>query len=331
MRPVKLAMIGCGIAARNLHLPALRQLGSKFEIALLCNNGEHKARALSEETGGTPYVRDYAAVLDNPTIEAVDIALPIHLNYAVTQAALGAGKHVFVEKPMAANLGEAEEMRGWPASYPDLVMMVGENFYYHTAFHRIKALLDAGQIGEPYAVFWDVFRYVDLNNRYAKTRWRRQHQYPGGFITDGGVHNIAALRLLFGSFRNGQAFIKTINREIGEVDSFSFQFEMETGVHGVLNIFVSANGAFKNDIRILGKDGSMLIENNRELQVLRNGETVLRESLGDDLSYRSEFEDFYAGIREGKQIESSFERGYQDLRVILKALETADRWHGLSL
>lgn len=324
-------MIGCGIAARNLHLPALRQLESRFEIALLCNNGEDKARALSKEIGGTPYVQDYEAVLADASIEAVDIALPIHLNHEVTKAALAAGKHVLVEKPMAANLGEAREMRSWPAAYPDLVMMVAENFYYHSAFHRIKSLLDDGKIGEPYAVFWDVFRHVDKNNRYAKTKWRLKHQYPGGFITDGGVHNIAALHLLFGNFRNGQAFVKTINREIGEVDSFSFQFEMESGVHGVLNIFVSANGSFKNDIRILGRNGSMLIENNRELQVWRNGETVLRESLGDDISYCAEFEDFYSGIREGKRVESSFERGYQDLRVMLKALESADRWQGLNL
>ncbi len=323
-RPVKLGIIGCGIAARELHYPALKKLKDKFEITVVCNHTEPKAREFAALVGGVPYVLDYHELLQRDDVEAVDIILPIHLNFQVTKDALEAGKHVILEKPLAANIDEAGEMLSFPEKY-DLVMMVAENYRYRPTFHRLKELLAENVIGKIFSVFWNIFYHVDTKNKYARTKWRIQHQYPGGFITDGGVHNIAALRYLFGDFESGHAFVKSINPAIGRVDTFSLQFRTKSGVDGVFNDFFSSHGYSENRLIVLGDEGSLVVENNT-ISISKDGEAPIVENIDDDDGgYYNEFVDFYNGIREGQPVLSTFEESYRDLEIILQALESAER------
>lgn len=322
MKPVKLGIIGCGIAARDLHYPALQQLKDKFEIIIVCNHTEPKAKQFAEMVGGVPYVLDYHDLLKRQDVEAVDIILPIHLNYQVTKDSLKAGKHVIVEKPLAANLTQANEMLGFEKKYSQ-VKMVAENFSYRPIFFRLKKLMEQGEIGKPYSVFWNVFLLIDSSNKYAQTQWRIKHQFPGGFITDGGVHNIAALRYLFGEFVSGSAFAKSVNPAIGELDTFSFQFRTKQNIDGIFNVFFSSNGFFENRIIILGDKASIIVENNT-LTIKQKNRPDIREIIEDDGGYTAEFEDFYEAIRTGKKVVASFRESYRDLEIIIKALEAAE-------
>jgi predicted dehydrogenase len=323
MRTIKLGIIGCGIATRELHFPALQKLTGKVKIIVVCNHTEPKAKSFAEMAGGVPYVLDYHQLLQRPDVEAVDIVLPIHLNYQVTRDALEAGKHVIVEKPLAANLNEANEMLNFEKQFYQ-VKMVAENFRYRTTFYRVKEILETGEIGKPYSIFWNIFYYVDIQSKYAQTKWRIHHQYPGGFITDGGVHNIAVIRYLFGDIISGCAFTKSINPEIGKLDTMSFQFSTESDVDGVFNVFFSSNGYSENRIIILGYKGSIVIEN-YTITIKKQGQPDQIETVKDDGGYRGQFEDFYEAITTGKPVKSSFSEAYQDFVTILNALESAEK------
>jgi predicted dehydrogenase len=323
MQPVKLGIIGCGIAARELHFPALQRLKDKFKITVVCNHTEPKAKSFAEMAGGVPYVLDYHELLQRDDIDAVDIILPIHLSYAVTKDALAAGKHVIVEKPLAANLEEADQMLILEKLHPQ-VKMVAENFRYRKTFLRVKEIIKNDGIGQPYAVFWNVFYFVNKQNKYAMTDWRIHHLYPGGFITDGGVHNIAVLRYWFGNITSGIAFTKSINPEIGKLDTMSFQFTTESKVDGVFNVFFSSNGYAENRIIILGREGSLVIESNT-ITLKKAGAQDRAETMEDDGGYQGQFDDFYDAIRTGKSVKSSFSEGYQDFVTILKALDSAEK------
>ena len=323
MKPIKLAIIGCGIAAHDLHWPALQKLKDKFQITVVCNHTEPKAKSCSEMVGGVPYVLDYRELLQRNDVEAVDIILPIHLNFQVTKESLDAGKHVIVEKPLAANLAQAKKMVDFDKKYPQ-VKMVAENFRYRTTFFRVKEIMENGKIGTPYSVFWNVFFKVDDRNKYALTQWRIHHQYPGGFITDGGVHNIAALRYWFGDIISGNAFTKSVNRAIGELDTMSLQFRTAIGVEGVFNVFFSANGYSENRIIILGDRGSLVIENNKII-LKQTGQDDHIETIEDDGGYKAELEDFYYAVRNGRRVVSTFSEAHRDLEIILAALDSAER------
>jgi predicted dehydrogenase len=330
MKRIKLGIIGCGIAAQSLHWPALQKIKDKFEITVICNHTEKKAKDFSKILGGVPYVLDYHDLLQRSDVEAVDIALPIPLNFQVTKDALQAGKHVIVEKPLAANLSEAKMMLDFEGKY-SLITMVAENFRYRSTFKRVKKLLQQNKIGKPYTVFWNCFTLITLkNNIYAKTKWRINQQYKGGFVTDIGVHFVAALRDMFGDINYGIAFTKDVNSNIGEIDSMSFQFRTVKNIHGVLNTFCSSKGYEQNFILISGTEGSILIENNK--LTLRSEQGIkFEEVIEDDHGYKEEFEDFYRGIRLGEKIKSSFFEGYKDLQVIIGAINSTSKWKNLEL
>ncbi|MGE5402536.1 MAG: Gfo/Idh/MocA family protein [Ignavibacteriales bacterium] len=322
MKKIKLGIIGCGIAAWELHLPALQKLNDRFEITALCNHTEPKARELSDLLGGVPYELEYKKLLRNEDVEAVDIALPIHLNYQVTKDSLEAGKHVIVEKPIAANLAEAKRMLQFPEKY-ESVMMVAENFRYRKVFKRLRQIIESGRIGNVYAAAWDIYHYVSDDSKYAQTRWRRHHVYPGGFMTDGGVHNIAALRDLFGEVTELNAFTKSINPGIGYPDTMGLQFETTRGVNVTFNLFYSVDGFWENRFLIFGEKGSIVVLDNRIIIKSNNGDNI-EENADDDGGYIAEFSEFYDAIVEGKNVISTFAEAYKDLQVILGALRSAE-------
>jgi predicted dehydrogenase len=319
MRKVKLGIIGCGLAARELHLPALEKLSDRFEITALCNHTEKKAMGLSKLLGGVPYVLDYKELLSRQDVEAVDIALPINLNCRVTEDALKAGKHVLVEKPIAANAAEARKMLHFPQKYK-LVMMVAENFRYRLVYSRVKELIKNGTIGKPYAAMWNVYYLVTEEGKYAKIKWRRHHSYEGGFMTDAGVHNVAALRYLFGEISEAKAFTKSINPKIGHPDTMSIQFLTSKGINGVFNLFFSVNGYWENKLLIFGKKGSIVVEENK-ITIKENDKKDIQEIAEDDSGYCEEFIDFYNAITKNRKVRSTFEKAVKDLNVILKALK----------
>jgi predicted dehydrogenase len=320
MKPVKLGILGCGIAAKDLHWPALKQLKDKFKIVTVCNHTVEKAKEFAQMVGTASYVTEYKEVLANPEIEAVSILLPIHLNYDVTKEALDAGKHVMVEKPIAANMKEAEDMLGFEEKYKT-VMMVAENFRYDLLNIRIKELLDSGIIGKPYSAFWDCFDLLETSNKYAKTQWRIKHQYPGGFITDGGVHNIAVFRDLFGEIHSAKAITKSINPELGEIDSMSFLFNTSQNVSCVFNYFFSSMGYQERKLKILGTQGTMFVEG-KNITIKKVNSPDYTVTVQSEGGYKEEFENFFDAIRNGAKVKCTFLEAYKDLKALIDALES---------
>jgi predicted dehydrogenase len=323
MRAIRLAVIGCGIAARDLHWPALKQLKNRFEIVVVCNRSEQKARDFAALTGCPDYALDYREVFARKDVEAVDLVLPIPLNLEVTRAALAAGKHVLVEKPVAANRREALAMVRLEKKHRQ-VTMVAENFRYRKTLRRLKQLLDAGTIGRVYTAQYNVFLQVTPeNNKYARTNWRIKHEYPGGFPVDGGVHNVHAIRYLLGEFTSVRASAQQINPAIGDVDTLSIAFETTSGATGTLNFCYSAPGLRELRLILFGTKGSVVLTGNR-IEICRAGRDPKVEEIADDGGYVGEFEEFFRAIRGKNDPETSFADGWQDLRAMLAALDSAE-------
>src|SRR6056297_2663541 len=81
MKKIKLGIVGCGIAARELHLRPIKELKQKYQITALHNRTRRKAELLAEETTGNPVIYDsYEKMLDERKLDAIDLALPSALN-----------------------------------------------------------------------------------------------------------------------------------------------------------------------------------------------------------------------------------------------------------
>src|SRR5438067_8814872 len=138
--PMPVAVIGCGYWGRNL----VRNFAELGSLAAVCDPAQATASQLSARYGAP--VTALEPMLRDPAIVGVAIAAPAAQHAALATAALEAGKHVFVEKPLALTVPEAEglctlaEQRG-------RVLMVGHLLQYHPAFIALRELVRDGALG----------------------------------------------------------------------------------------------------------------------------------------------------------------------------------------
>jgi predicted dehydrogenase len=142
---VRVALLGYGYwgpnLARNLHVG----VGQEW-VACADLDGVRRA----EVARRYPWVRvhaDAAAVFDDPEVDALVIATPARSHAGLVRRALERGKHVLVEKPLALSTAEAVGLAEL-AERAGLVLLVGHTFEYNPAVTKIRALLDAGELGE---------------------------------------------------------------------------------------------------------------------------------------------------------------------------------------
>ena len=322
-RKIKLGIIGTGLAAKILHLPALKRLSEKFEITAVCNHTDKKAREFSELIGGVKYYLDHKELLKDKNVEAVDITLPIDLNYQVTIDSLKAGKHVFLEKPLAASMTEAKKMLKLKSKYTP-VMLLAENFRYRKVYNSVKDLLKNKSIGKVYAAQWNVFYQVTSDNDYGATKWRQKHKYVGGFMLDAGVHNIAALRMLFGEVKSVTAFTESINPKIGTPDTMSVQMIFNSAIKVIYNLFFTVKHHWENKLLVFGHKGTIEVNDDMiSLKLNDNNPQIIDAS--DFGGYDEEFLDFYNAIVNRKKVKSAFIDGYKDMEVVFAALKSAEK------
>ena len=136
----RVAMVGCGYWGRNL----VRNFAALGGLAAVSDHDPATADRHAAEFG-VP-AKAFAEALDDPSLDAIGLATPAEQHFAMAGAALDAGKHVFVEKPLALTAPEAEVLRR-KASEAGRVLMVGHLLQYHPAFLRLKQLVLDGALG----------------------------------------------------------------------------------------------------------------------------------------------------------------------------------------
>ncbi len=147
---IKLAVVGLGYWGPNL-LRAFNQLPDA-QVVTICDASEKQLRKFAAIYPAAKNTANYADVLNDPEIAAVVIAVPAPLHYQLVKEALGAGKHVFVEKPLALNLPEAEELVTLSAK-KQRILMVGHLLKYHPAVAKIKEYIDNKEIGDVFYMY----------------------------------------------------------------------------------------------------------------------------------------------------------------------------------
>lgn len=195
---LRLGMIGTGVAARRLYLPAFARLGKKVEVVACMNRTRKKAEEYAR-LANIPKVVDTAEELIGlPEVDAVLISLPIDAQPEWVKRTLAAGKPVISEKPLAPSVAEGKKLVKAVARY-DAPWLVAENFAFMPAIERLRGWLDQGRLGEPRLVEVMQLTFMDAKNPYFHTSWRHQPKHIGGFVADGGVHMAHALRRLMGT------------------------------------------------------------------------------------------------------------------------------------
>ncbi|KAJ7017716.1 oxidoreductase family protein [Mycena alexandri] len=251
-----IAILGAGIFAKEAHLPALKALGSDAPPLLaVYSRSEKSSREFSEaaaamELGPAPAIyhdgdpaMNLDALLARPDITTVIVVLPITLQPSIILKAFAAGKHVLSEKPVAPDVaGGISLIKTYNEKYKkNLVWRVAENFEAEPGFRAAGEAIAEGKIGKVNFFKAVVFNHIDIDNKYYKTPWRTVPDYQGGFLLDGGVHTIAALRtMLTHPLTHLSAFASLNHEYLKPHDTIHAVVQAGSHFHGIVELSFGA-------------------------------------------------------------------------------------------
>jgi len=195
---INVGVIGCGYWGPNL----IRNFHGQPDanLAMISDLDENRLNHVGLQYPATVKTTDYRDILDNPDIDAVVVATPMSTHFPLGMAALEAGKHVFVEKPMATSSEDCLQLNR-KAAEKNLILMVGHTFIYTPAVRKIKELMDSQELGDIY--------YVNIERVNLGI-----FQKDANVVWDLAPHDVAMLNFLFGADPvrvgcKGKSFVQT--------------------------------------------------------------------------------------------------------------------------
>jgi UDP-2-acetamido-3-amino-2,3-dideoxy-glucuronate N-acetyltransferase len=176
----KVAVIGCGYWGKNL----VRNFYELDALSHIWDADPNSLRLMQERYAGVSAAKDYEALLRDDSVNAVVIATPAEQHFTLAEAALLAGKDVFVEKPLALRYSDGEKLVRL-AEKTDQILMVGHLLEYHPAILKLNQIVDSGELGK--------IQYL-YSNRLNLGRVRREENILWSFAP----HDIAVILRLIG-------------------------------------------------------------------------------------------------------------------------------------
>lgn len=277
-KKLKYGLIGCGGCGVGKHLASYAKYADDIELYGVYDFEGAKAVAAAEKYG-VPHVFDtYEAMLADPKLDIVSVVTPNALHAPITIAALRAGKHVHVEKPIALNADEARAIVAAKDAAGKLVMVALNNRFSEVS-QFIKRYVDDGHLGEIY---------------HARCGWRRRRGIPGrggwfttkalsggGPVIDLGVHFFDLTLFLMGfpapTSVSASTYCKFANAPSGGTGTFSATnaagtFDVEDFAAGFAKLETGASVAFEfswasnieretNYLELLGTRGGLSMYN----------------------------------------------------------------------
>ncbi len=193
-----IAIIGCGWAGQQ-HARACQVLGIqvRWAVDVDLTRATDIAGSLAQTVQAPRSTSSYQEALADPGLDAVSICLPHNLHARVAIEAAQAGVHVLVEKPLAANLAEADRVIA-AANDAGVVLMVAENVRFDAVYLKVQQLLRDGVIGKP--ALLQITRQCYLRTSFLRDRrWFLDAQSAaGGIMMSGGIHDFETMRMLIG-------------------------------------------------------------------------------------------------------------------------------------
>jgi predicted dehydrogenase len=323
---MNVAIIGAGLQCRR-RAPVLAESKEDRLVAIASKELPH-AEAMARPFGAQA-VEHWQEVVARPDVEAVIVCTPPHVHAEISIAALQAGKHVLCEKPLTRTLEEAERVVA-AASASGRVLKCGFNHRHHPAIWEAKRRLDAGELGRP---LFARCRYGICGRPGYEKEWRADPaQAAGGQFIEQGTHGIDLIRWFAGEITEVSCMTAThyFKAQRLEDDGFAL-FRTREGATACLHTSLAQwQNVFS--FEVFGDEGYARVEGlgatygteqlflgRRDFQAPFQDHVI--QYRGGDISWRDEWREFVAAIRERRTPTGSAEDGLAAMRVALTAYE----------
>jgi len=225
---VRLGVVGCGSVFWTPYMTLIERLGGegRVEVTAVYDSDEGKRRAAAERLGLTPDLPDDLAVPTHPEVDAVLVLTSMPEHARLTIAALEAGKHVLVEKPVATTLEDAERVLRAAQDAPG-TLVCAPHILLSPTYRAMHARVRAGDIGG----------LLSARARYGWSGpwWGRWYYEPGGgALFDLGIYNVTSLCGFFGRARRVTAMTGVAIPE-RLIDGEPVQVQAEDNAHVLID------------------------------------------------------------------------------------------------
>lgn len=338
--PLRVGIVGCGFVAEHRHLPTLAGL-TEVDVVAVADIDTARCGHVADRFGVANRDRDVAALLQRPEVEAVAVCVPAAEHASVALAALDAGKHVFVEKPLTLSLDEADVLVE-RARRAGTTAVVGFNLRSHSIVRRARELIREGAIG----------RVTAVETSFADARltvpdlpmWRTRRELGGGALVDKIVHHVDLWRFLLDD--EAHTLFAVARSERGDDDVVMVTGRMRGGT--LVHAFASDLTGLSNEVKIRGEEGALRLDLYRfdglthaslrdlpgapatRLRRMLAGTRQLAGSLSEirnggvfDATYGAQWRNFVSAARGLEPPACTFEDGRRALEIVLAAARSA--------
>lgn len=223
---IGLGVIGLGMGQDLFYLN--HDPDSRFEVRGICSRTESKTQGVAREAGIPLFTTDYHQLVGRNDIDAIAVFSPDHLHGEHCLAALRAGKHVLLTKPMTNRLDEAIDVTR-EAEARGLKLLVGETCRWYTSFLALKKLFDDGDLGN--AIFADAHYVHEIKDFFSLTPWRLD--VPQDFMFGGVCHPVDSLVWLLGDVEEVHCYASRGGLSAYPIeDNFTLNLKFASGVIG---------------------------------------------------------------------------------------------------
>ena len=328
--PVRVGVVGLGRWARVLTRAARR--GQRLEVVAGYSRSPDKREAFAREFG-CRVVERYEDLLEDPTIEGVMVTTPNDAHAEPILQALAAGKHVYVDKPIAHTVEEGLRI-AQAVERSDRVFAVGHSARRLAGVRHIRRALEAGDVGELVMAEANFSNERGLELTPQSWRWYADKS-PGGPLIQLGVHHVDTLRYLFGPVVAVTALTKRLHTRAEVEDVTMTLLEFAAGHLGYVGsawacpgvFFVHVYGTRANyfyQVNFRYWEQSHLLDQHSRLERQTYGEMerVAVQPAPTDM-LREQLEEWAACIREGGRPEVGAREALEALAVVWAALRSA--------
>jgi predicted dehydrogenase len=288
---VRFAVVGCGTAANHIHLPALRAAGA--EVTVFASRSRSSSEATCAAWGSGAVVDRWEDAVAHEDVDAVVIATPNAQHRAVAVAALHAGKHVLVDKPMACTVADADEMIA-AAERAGRVLVPFQNTRFAPPFSAAADTVREGAIGDVTG-FRVAFGHAGPQAWAPRATWFFEAATAGGgCLIDLGVHAVDLVRAVTGDDVVRVAAV--LNGRAGDVETDAqLLVRMAGGAIGSIHASWSARPGPDHQLTMVGTEGTLHLDSRTPLTLVTIGGDRSRIELPDQTS--SPLEELLAAIR----------------------------------
>jgi predicted dehydrogenase len=273
-------------------------------------------------------------MLSRDDLDIVDILVPIELNYKVTEAVAKrlAGRRcgIICEKPLAPDMSQARQARDLAQKY-NLPVMIAENFRYSEEHNLIRDLVRTKRVGDIYYFIQNyIFDFPSEmpKDKFAAREWRQHPEFPGGVITDTGVHYMAGLRHIFGAIDQLQAFGRPQQADFSPYAAVNVNLLFKSGVTGQFSFCCAAKEMQHPliGLRIFGTQGMIYLEepNAGTINLAYNDGRSEQIHYETEKGFYNELLNFHKALTGTEPISVPPEMEYGDLKAVLSILKSIE-------